>query len=213
VLWRLVRVSLTGILQFAIAHTSWIGLVRIVSVFGASALAGYTIAIRIVVFVILPSWGLSNAAATLVGQNLGAKKPERAEQAVWRTGFYNMLFLGSVGVFFVFFAEPIVRLFTQDPAVIPLAAKCLRIVSYGNIGYAYAMVMLQAFNGAGDTITPTIVNFFGFWLLEIPLAYWLAIPMKLQSNGAFYAIVVAECSIAAASAVLFKRGKWKTQKI
>jgi putative MATE family efflux protein len=213
VLLRLVRVSLTGILQFAIAHTSWIGLVRIVSVFGAAALAGYTIAIRIVIFVILPSWGLSNAAATLVGQNLGAKKPERAEQAVWRTGLYNMLFLGSVGVFFVLTATPIVRLFTQDPAVVPLAATCLRIISYGNIGYAYAMVMLQAINGAGDTVTPTIVNFFGFWLLEIPLAYWLAIPMHLRSNGAYIAIVVAECAIAAASAVLFKRGKWKTQKI
>jgi putative MATE family efflux protein len=213
VLLRLVRVSLTGILQFAIAHTSWIGLVRIVSIFGSAALAGYTIAIRIVVFAILPSWGLSNAAATLVGQNLGAKKPERAEQAVWRTGLYNMLFLGSLGVFFVFFAEPIVRLFTQDAAVIPLAAKCLRIISYGNIGYAYAMVMLQAFNGAGDTVTPTIVNFFGFWLLEIPLAYWLAIPLRLQSNGVFYSIVIAEGSIALASAVLFKRGKWKMQKI
>jgi putative MATE family efflux protein len=213
VLLRLVRVSLTGILQFAIAHTSWIGLVRIVSVFGPAAVAGYTIAIRIVVFAILPSWGLSNAAATLVGQNLGAKKPERAEQAVWRTGLYNMLFLGSLGVFFVFFAEPIVRLFTHDPAVVPLAATCLRIVSYGNIGYAYAMVMLQAFNGAGDTVTPTIVNFFGFWLLEIPLAYWLAIPLRMHSNGAFYAIVIAEGSIALASAVLFKRGKWKTQKI
>jgi putative MATE family efflux protein len=213
VLLRLVRVSLTGILQFAIAHTSWIGLVRIVSVFGASALAGYTIAIRIVVFAILPSWGLSNAAATLVGQNLGAGKPERAEQAVWRTGLYNMLFLGSLGIFFVFFAEPIVRLFTQDPAVVPLAATCLRIVSYGNIGYAYAMVMLQAFNGAGDTVTPTIVNFFGFWLLEIPLAYWLAISMRLQSNGVFYSIVIAEGSIAVASAVLFKRGKWKAQRI
>ena len=213
VLLRLVRVSLTGILQFAIAHTSWIGLVRIVSVFGAAALAGYTIAIRIVVFLILPSWGLSNAAATLVGQNLGAKKPERAEQAVWRTGFYNMLFLGSVGVFFVIFAEPIARLFSQDPAVVPLAATCLRIVSYGNIGYAYGMVMMQAFNGAGDTVTPTIVNFFGFWLLEIPLAYWLAIPMRLHSNGVYIAIVIAECCIAAASAVLFKRGKWKAQKI
>jgi putative MATE family efflux protein len=213
VLLRLVRVSLTGILQFAIAHTSWIGLVRIVSVFGAAALAGYTIAIRVVIFVILPSWGLSNAAATLVGQNLGAKKPERAEQAVWRTGFYNMLFLGSLGVLFVFMAEPIARLFTHDAAVVPLAASCLRIISYGNIGYAYGMVMLQAFNGAGDTVTPTIVNFFGFWLLEIPLAYWLAIPMGLRSKGAYIAIVVAECSIAAASAVLFKRGKWKTQKI
>jgi MATE family, multidrug efflux pump len=213
VLLRLVRVSLTGILQFAIAHTSWIGLVRIVSVFGAAALAGYTIAIRIIVFLILPSWGLSNAAATLVGQNLGARKPERAEQAVWRTGFYNMLFLGSMGVFFVIMAHPIARLFTQDPAVIPLAATCLRIISYGNIGYAYGMVMLQAFNGAGDTVTPTIVNFFGFWLFEIPLAYWLAIPMRLRSNGVYIAIVVAEAAIAAASAVLFKRGKWKTQKI
>jgi Na+-driven multidrug efflux pump len=116
-------------------------------------------------------------------------------------------------VFFVVFAEPIARLFTQDPAVVPFAATCLRIVSYGNIGYAYGMVMMQAFNGAGDTVTPTIVNFFGFWLLEIPLAYWLAIPMRLHSNGVYIAIVIAECSIAAASAVLFKRGKWKTQKI
>jgi putative MATE family efflux protein len=213
VLWRLVRVSLTGILQFAIAHTSWIGLVRIVSIFGATALAGYTIAIRIVVFFILPSWGLSNAAATLVGQNLGAGKPERAEAAVWRTGLYNMIFLGSLGIFFVLFAEPAVRIFTNDPNVIPLAASCLRIVSYGNIGYAYGMVMLQAFNGAGDTITPTIVNFFGFWMLEIPLAYFLAIHARLQSNGAFWAIVIAEGSIAATSAILFKQGRWKQQKI
>jgi len=213
VLWRLLRVSLTGILQFAIAHTSWIGLVRIVSIFGAAALAGYTIAIRVVIFAILPSWGLSNAAATLVGQNLGAKQPERAEAAVWRTGLYNMLFLGSLGVFFVLFAEPVIRLFTHDPAVVPLGVSCLRIVSYGNIGYAYAMVMLQAFNGAGDTVTPTIVNFFGFWLLEIPLAYWLAIPLKLRSNGAFYAIVIAEASIALASAILFRRGRWKSQRI
>jgi MATE family, multidrug efflux pump len=213
VLLRLVRVSLTGILQFAIAHTSWIGLVRIVSVFGAAALAGYTIAIRIVIFLILPSWGLSNAAATLVGQNLGAKKPDRAELAVWRTGFYNMLFLGSLGVFFILFAEPVVRLFTRDPAVVALGAACLRIISYGNVGYAYGMVMLQAFNGAGDTVTPTIVNFFGFWLLEIPLAYWLAIPLHLRSNGVYFSIVVAEAAIAAASALLFKRGRWKGQQI
>jgi putative MATE family efflux protein len=213
VLWRLIRVSITGILQFAIAHTSWIGLVRIVSTFGAAALAGYTIAIRIVIFVILPSWGLSNAAATLVGQNLGAGKPERAESSVWRTGFYNMLFLGSVGVLLIIFAEPTVRLFTHDPSVVPLAASCLRILSYGNIGYAYGMVMLQSFNGAGDTITPTIVNLFGFWFLEIPLAYWLAIPMNLRSKGVFLSIVIAECCIAAAGIVLFKRGRWKLQKI
>src|SRR5580765_3619202 len=206
VLWRLLRVSITGILQFAIAHTSWIGLVRIVSTFGAAALAGYTIAIRIIIFVILPSWGLSNAAATLVGQNLGAKKPDRAESSVWRTGFYNMVFLGAVGVVLIVFAEPVVRLFTQDREVVPLAASCLRILSYGNIGYAYGMVMLQAFNGAPDTVTPTVVNFFGFWLLEIPLAYFLAIPLHMQARGAYFSIVAAEAAIAAVSIVLFKQG-------
>ncbi len=213
VLVRLIRVSLTGILQFAIAHTSWIGLVRIVSMFGAAAVAGYTIAIRVVIFIIMPSWGLSNAAATLVGQNLGAKQPERAETSVWRTGLYNMLFLGTVGVLMVVIAEPVVRLFTQDPAVVPLAASCLRILSYGNIGYAYGMVMLQAFNGAGDTVTPTIVFFFGFWMLESPLAYWLAIHQGMHSNGVFWSIVVAEGAIAAAGIVLFRRGKWKQQRI
>src|SRR5882724_2128734 len=213
VLFRLVRVSLTGILQFAIAHTSWIGLVRIVSVFGSAALAGYTIAIRILIFVILPSWGLSNAAATLVGQNLGAKQPERAEKSVWRTGLYNMIFLGVVGLFFILFAERVIRLFTQDPAVIPLAVSALRIFSYGNIGYAYAMVMLQAFNGAGDTITPTIVNFFAFWMLEIPLAYFLALHTRMQAHGVYWSVVVAEASMAAISIILFKRGYWKRQKI
>jgi MATE family, multidrug efflux pump len=213
VLLRLLRVSLTGILQFAIADVSWIGLVRIVSLFGSAALAGYTIAIRMVIFVILPSWGLSNAAATLVGQNLGAKQPQRAEQCVWRTGLYNMIFLGAVGVAFIFFAEPIIRLFTNDSEVVPLAASCLRILSYGNIGYAYGMVMLQAFNGAGDTITPTIVNFFGFWVLEIPLAYALAVPLKFQANGVYFSIVIAEAAIAVAGVLLFRRGTWKRQKI
>src|SRR5213078_1168852 len=213
VLLRLLRVSLTGILQFAIAHTSWIGLVRIVSVFGSAALAGYTIAIRILIFVLMPSWGLSNAAATLVGQNLGAKQPERAETSVWRTGLYNMIFLGVIGIFFVVFAEPVIRLFTNDALVVPLAVTCLRILSYGNIAYAYGMVMLQAFNGAGDTVTPTIVNFFGFWLLEIPLAYFLAITVHMRSSGVFWAIVVAEAAIAAAGIVLFRRGRWKVQQI
>jgi putative MATE family efflux protein len=213
VLMRLLRVSTTGILQFAIAHTSWIGLVRIVSIFGAAALAGYTIGIRIVIFVILPSWGLSNAAATLVGQNLGANRPDRAESAVWRTGLYNVIFLGSVGLVFIFFSEPIIRLFTSDPAVVPLGVACLRIVSYGNLGYAYFMVMMQAFNGAGDTITPTIINFFGFWLFEIPLAWWLAIPLHMRSNGAFFAIAIAESTMAVASAILFKQGRWKKKKI
>src|ERR1700674_2099763 len=213
VLIRLLRVSFTGILQFAIAHTSWIGLVRIVSIFGSAALAGYTIAIRIVIFIILPSWGLSNAAATLVGQNLGAKQPERAETSVWRTGLYNMVFLGLIGLFFIIFAEPIVRLFTHDALVVPLAASCLRIISYGNFGYAYGMVMLQAFNGAGDTVTPTIVNFFGFWLLEIPLAYFLAITAGMRANGVYISIVVAEGFIACVSIILFRRGRWKRQQI
>ena len=213
VMWRLVRVSLTGILQFAIANTSWIALVRIVSVFGAAALAGYTIAIRIVIFVILPSWGLSNAAATLVGQNLGAGHPQRAEQAVWRTGLYNMLFLGLIGVVFIVSATPLVRLFTHDPAVVPLAASALRILSYGNIAYAYGMVMLQSFNGAGDTVTPTIVNFFGFWVLEIPLAWWLALHQGLRSTGVFFSIVIAQAAVAVAGILLFRRGKWKRQQI
>ena len=213
VMMRLLRVSLTGILQFAIANTSWIVLVRIISVFGAVAVAGYTVAIRIVVFFILPSWGLSNAAATLVGQNLGAKKPERAAQSVWRTGFYNMVFLGVIGVFFIIFATPAVRLFVNDPAVVPIAAAALRTFSCGNIGYAYGMVMLQAFNGAGDTITPTIVNFFGFWVLELPMAWVLAVPVHMKSEGVFLSIVIAECSIAAAGMVLFRQGKWARKQI
>jgi putative MATE family efflux protein len=213
VMARLLRVSLTGILQFAIAHASWIGVVRIISLFGATAVAGYTVAIRIVIFFILPSWGLSNAAATLVGQNLGAKRPDRAAQAVWRTGLYNMIFLGVVGVFFIVFATPVVRLFVDDPAVVRIAATALRTLSCGNLGYAYGMVMLQAFNGAGDTITPTIVNFFGFWVLELPLAWWLAVHEHLQAEGAFLSIVIAECGIAAASMVLFRRGRWARQQI
>ncbi len=213
VMARLLRVSVTGILQFAIANASWIGLVRIVSMFGAEAVAGYTVSIRIVVFFILPSWGLSNAAATLVGQNLGAKRADRAALAVWRTGFYNMIFLGMIGIFFIVFATPVVRLFVNDPAVVPIAAIALRTLSCGNLGYAYGMVMLQAFNGAGDTLTPTIVNFFGFWVLEIPLAWWLAVNMHLRAEGAFLAIVIAECSIAAASMILFRQGRWARQRI
>jgi len=213
VMARLVRVSITGILQFLIAHTSWIGLVRIVAMFGAAAIASYTIAIRIVIFAILPSWGMSNAAATLVGQNLGAREPERAEKSVWKTGFYNMVFLGALGVFFILFAEPVIHLFTTDPAIVPLAASCLRLLSYGNIFYAYGMVMVQAFNGAGDTVTPTIVNVFCYWLWEIPLAYWLAIHAGLQARGAFLSIPIAEGTLAIASMILFRRGRWKTQQI
>ncbi len=213
VMIRLVRVSFTGILQFVIPHIAWISMVRIVSIFGSAALAGYTIAVRIIIFALLPSWGLSGAAATLVGQNLGAQQPERAEKSVWRTGVYNMVFLGGVGALFVFFAGPVIRLFTRDRAVIPLAVSCLRILSYGNIGYAYGMVMLQAFNGAGDTVTPTVMNFFGFLLLEIPLAWGLAIPLGLRTDGVYLAIFISEGLIAAVAIMLFRRGSWKAKLI
>ena len=213
VLWRLLRVSFTGILQFAIANASWIGLVRIVALFGAAAVAGYTVAIRVVMFFILPAWGLSNAAATLVGQNLGARNPERAEQAVWRTGLYNMLFLAALGIVFVVYARPVVAVFVDDPAVVAIGAVALRTFACGNIAYAWVMVMLQAFNGAGDTITPTFVNFFGFWVLELPLAWWLATRAHMRAEGAFLSVVIAECSIAVASLILFRQGRWKRQRI
>jgi putative MATE family efflux protein len=213
VMLRLLRISVTGITQMLIPQVAWVCLVRIVSVFGSAALAGYTIGIRIAIFFILPAWGLSGAAATLVGQNLGARQPERAEESVWKTGFYNMLFLGGEGVFLVLFAGPIVRWFTSDPAIIPLGIACLRIISLGNIGYAYGMVMMQAFSGAGDTVTPTVLNFFGFLLFEIPLAYALAIPMGMRSNGVYWAIAIAESLIAAVSVLLFRRGRWKERKV
>jgi putative MATE family efflux protein len=213
VMLRLLRVSLTGMLQFGIANASWIFLVRIVSLFGSASVAGYTVAIRIVVFFILPSWGLSNAAATLVGQNLGARQPDRAAQAVWRTGFYNMLFLGTIGIFFMVFATSVVKLFIDDPAVVPIAALALRTFCFGNVGYAYGMVMLQAFNGAGDTLTPTIVNFFGFWVLELPLAWALAKVLNMHAEGAFLSVVIAECSMAVAGILLFRQGRWRKQQI
>jgi putative MATE family efflux protein len=213
VMLRLLQVSLSGMLQFAIGNASWIVLVRIISEFGSASVAGYTVAIRIVIFFILPSWGLSNAAATLVGQNLGAKRPDRAAKAVWRTGFYNMLFLGTIGIFFIVFATPVVKLFVDDPAVIPIAALALRTFSCGNVGYAYGMVMLQAFNGAGDTVTPTIVNFFGFWVLELPIAWWLAVGLHLHAEGAFVAVVIAEGAMAAAGILLFRQGRWQQRHI
>jgi putative MATE family efflux protein len=213
VMARLLRVSLTGIAQMLIPHIAWISLMRIVSVFGSTALAAYTISIRIIVFFILPAWGLSGAAATLVGQSLGAGQPERAEQSVWKTGFYTMLVMGGVGVFFVLFPGPVFRLFTHDPAIVSLGTTCLRIVSIGNIGYAYEMVMMQAFNGAGDTVTPTIINSFGFIGLEIPLAYALALPLGMRSTGVYWAISISESAIAVAMVLLFRRGRWKAEKI
>lgn len=213
VMLRLLRISLTGILQFAIANASWIGLVRIIALFGAAAVAGYTVAIRIVIFYTLPLWGLSNAAATLVGQNLGAARPDRAEQAVWRTGIYSMTILAVMAVFLFAFATPIVRIFVSDAQVVAIAALALRTFSCGNIAYAWVMVMLQAFNGSGDTVTPTFVNFFGFWVLELPLAWWLAVGLHMRQQGAFLAVVIAECAIALASLLLFRAGRWKSMRV
>ncbi len=209
VMARLVRTSLGGIGQFIIAMSSWIGLVRIVSVFGSQAVAGYTIAVRIFIFTLMPAWGLSGAAATLVGQNLGARQPERAERSVWITGFVNMTFLAAVSLVYVFCNELLVRIFTRDAAVIAAGAQCLRVVAYGYVAYAWGMVMLQAFNGAGDTLTPTKIHFFCFWVLEIPLAYVLALKLGANASGVYWSILVAETAAGLIGIALFRRGKWK----
>jgi putative MATE family efflux protein len=213
VMLRLLRLSGNAIFQILIGTASWIGLVRILSSFGSAALAGYTIGIRIIVFALLPSWGMANAAATMVGQSLGARKPERAERSVWIAGFYNMIFLGAVGLAFVLAAPVLIRLFTSDPAVIPYGVACLRFVSYGFLFYAYGMVLTQAFNGAGDTWTPTWLNLFCFWFWEIPLAYVLARVVGLGPRGVFIAITIAFSTLALASAALFRRGRWKLKKV
>lgn len=210
---RLIKVSAGGTGQFIIASASWIFLVRIVSTFGSEALAGYTIAIRVIVFAILPAWGMANAAATLVGQNLGAGQPERAEQSVWRTGFFNMLFMVFITITFMTLAKPIVELFTTEAAVLANATQCLQIVAIGYIFYAYGMVVAQSFNGAGDTRTPTILNFFAFWMFQIPLAYALAIVLNMGPKGVYVAIVVAESALAVVGILIFRRGKWKTVKV
>jgi len=213
VMWKLIRTSLGGIGQMMIATSSWIGLVRIMSEFGSEALAGYTIAVRIFIFTLLPSWGLSNAAATLVGQNLGAKQPERAERSVWITGFANMIFLAIVSVIYIIFNEDLVRIFTSEPAVVAAGAECLRTVSYGYVIFAWGMVMPQAFNGAGDTMTPTKINFFSFWLLEIPLAYLLAMHLGANESGVYWSIVVGESVAGLLGIWLFRKGKWKEMQI
>lgn len=213
VMYDLVKISLGGIGQSIIATLSWIGMVRIIAMFGSTALAGYTIAIRIIIFVLLPSWGLSNAAATLVGQNLGAQKPERAEKAVWTTGYVNMLLLGLISIVFIMEPHFFIELFIKNREVILTGAKGLRIVSLGFIFYAMGMVMIQAFNGAGDTRTPTKINVFCFWLIEIPLAYYLAKFDKFNENGVYIAIIVAESLMTLIAIWLFKKGKWKMQKV
>lgn len=210
---RLIRVSIGGIFQWLIATSSWIILVWIMAKFGSVVVAGYTIAIRILVFSILPSWGMSNAAATLVGQNLGAGKPDRAERSTWVTAFVNMAFLGSVGLIFYNYSEFFVGLLSDDPAIIEIGGQCLKIISYGYVAYAFGMIIIQAFNGAGDTFTPTAINFICFWLLEIPLAYFLAINLGWAEEGVFYAIVIAETVLGIIGIILFKQGYWKKKKV
>src|SRR5581483_3370479 len=209
----LARVSVTGVLQFAVAHTSWIALVRFISAFGSAAVAGYTIGIRVFAFAILPSWGMSGAAATMVGQNLGARKPERAERAVYLTALYNALYMGAVAAVFIFVPGLLVHVFTTDASIGAFAVDCLRIIGYGNLAYAAVMVLLQAFNGAGDTVTPTLINIVGFWICEIPLAWTLAFRAHMGVRGVFTSIPVAEGLIAAIGAVVFLRGGWKRKRI
>jgi putative MATE family efflux protein len=213
VMATLLRLSGSATFQVLVGTASYIGLVRIMSTFGSAALAGYTIAIRILVFALLPSWGLSNAAATMVGQSLGAGKPERAERAAWLAGGYNMVVLGTVGLLFIVLAGPIVGLFTHDPVALPTGAVGLRTMSYGFVFYALGMVLTQAFNGAGDTWTPTFISFGCFWLWEIPLAYVLARVRDYGPQGVFIAITVAYSSLALVSVVLFKRGRWKVRRV
>ncbi len=209
VMKRLLRISVAGMVQFLIGTASWLGVMRILATFGGAALAGYTIAVRVIIFALLPSWGMGNAAATLVGQNLGAGKPDRAERSVWITAFTNMVFLGAVGAFFMLFAEPVVEIFSTEREVVAMGVACLRIVSSSYVFLAFGMVTVQAFNGAGDTTTPTWINLFCYWLVQIPLAYLLAIPFGQGPNGVFFAICVGQGLLAVAGILCFRRGTWK----
>jgi putative MATE family efflux protein len=209
----LLKTSIGGVLQFFIATASWVALVRIVSQYGSDAVAGYTIAIRVVMFSILPAWGLSNAAATLVGQNLGAKQAERAEKSVWTVAKYNIIFMVSVALVFYLFAPEIIGIFIDNPVVEEYGVNCLRYVSYGYGFYALGMVLVQSFNGAGDTMTPTLINFVCYWVLQIPLAYFLASYWQFGPNGVFWAIAIAESVIALVAWGVFRRGLWKTKVI
>lgn len=213
IIGSLLRLAAGGTAQFLIASASWIFLVRIIARFGSDAIAGYTIGIRMISFTILPAWGMSNAAATLVGQNLGAKQPERAERSVWRTAFFNMLFLVSVAVVFFIAAPQIIGLFSDEPMVLKYGIECLRYVCMGYFFYGYGMVLAQAFNGAGDTRTPTLINLFGFWVFQIPLAYVLATTLGWGPKGVFWAIAIAESAMAVAAMLIFRRGKWKTVEV
>ena len=210
---KLLKLSFGSIGQNLIGTTSWIALVRIISVFGSEVVAGYTIAIRIVSFILLPSWGISNAAATLVGQNLGAKRPDRAEKSVIITGLANMILLGTIGTVLVIIPSPFIKIFIHDPGVIKAGVECLRIVSMGFIAYGFGMVLVNSFNGAGDTSTPLKINIFAFWCIEIPLAWLLAMKSGMNEEGVFVAIVIAESIMTFTAWIVFRRGKWKLKEV
>ena len=213
VMYNLIKVSIGGIGQFIIGTSSWVVLMLIMSQFGTEVLAGYTIAIRIMLFTLMPAWGMSNAAATLVGQNLGAGQPDRAEASVWKTGKYCAFFMGGVSIIYLVFASTFLSWFSDNPVVIENGSLCLRIMAAGYVAYAYGMVVIQSFNGSGDTKTPTWINFFCFWLFQLPLAYVLAIALEFGPIGVFLAITIAEALIAIVGVVLFRKGKWKTVQV
>lgn len=213
VMFNLIKVSLGGIGQFLIGTSSWVFLMRIMSEFGSEVLAGYTIAIRVMMFTLMPAWGMSNAAATLVGQNLGAGQPKRAEDSVWKTGKYTAIFMAVVSLVYLLFAKSIIGWFTAEPAVITNGALCLQIIAAGYIFYAYGMVIIQSFNGSGDTKTPTYINFICFWLFQLPFAYLAAITLNFGPTGVFWSITLAEVSIAVIGIIWFRKGKWKEMKV
>ena len=213
VMLNLIKVSLGGIGQFLIGTSSWIFLMRIMSEFGSEVLAGYTIAIRVMMFTLMPAWGMSNAAATLVGQNLGANQPQRAEDSVWKTGKYTAIFMAIVSIAYLLFAKTIIGWFTNEVEVIQNGALCLQIIAAGYIFYAYGMVIIQSFNGSGDTKTPTYINFICFWLFQLPFAYLVSITLDFGPKGVFWAITLAEVSIAIIGIIWFKKGHWKNMKV
>ena len=211
ILARMLAISTGGIGQFLIATSSWIIVMRIVAIYGSTAVAAYTIGLRIFEFIWLPSWGLGNAAATLVGQNLGAGQPDRAEKTTWRAAKYNTVFMTSLGVLVIILAPGIAGLFTSDSDVLRYGTSCLRILALGIPMYAVGMIVTQALNGAGDTRTPTAINFVCFWILQIPLAYWLATGLSLGPDGVFWAIVVSESLVTILGVTVFRSGRWKQQ--
>jgi len=208
---RMIIISVGGIGQFLIATSSWIVIMRIVAIYGSGAIAAYTIALRIIEFVFLPAWGLGNAAATLVGQNLGAGKPDRAEESAWQAAKYNAIFMTGLGFLSVLAAPWIAALLSSDPDVLRYGTSCIRILGIGYPMYAVGMIMVQALNGAGDTATPSILNFVCFWLTQIPLAWWLAEPLSWGPNGVFWSIVISESLLTVLSVMVFRRGNWKQQ--